>query len=488
MAKNRAVEVGTEEGGEVEEPPKTGGSGNLGLPFGLCAKYGIALPRNATPRDAWNALKKRGINPPWTKEGKKQYDGKGSDDVVDKPTNAPEEKKQEEKPKDELEAKKEAAGYNKIDKKDIAEIGREINRYQYESNSRLSVRLRQWHDLNNLSDEELDNLITLFKDAINKRSDEWKYIKQGSKWAMTRYHELAELMGEKLYSEEDKIAEEENKNLKVLEKSQTPEDKRIQSLFGEGTQVCFGKGYSKESLQQIEKATETLTNEFGELKGYVKLIGDRNNLEKYLNAQKDTKKFTDSQINTEMENIRQLNIGHDIEESHLRNMALSNLRGRKIELIKRNNAYAYWYDTQKLMCFMGTMKKTSDVDIALEHAFNFKSSNKAISVYYHEMGHAIDHMLNKMFSDKMHNALGKPETYNPLAELQRAYNKQKQELIAQNYNKETGKWNLSKYGATNDDEFVAESFGAHYTDMNNELATKCVNLIKETIEKLRGMN
>ena len=40
------------------------------MPFGLCAKYGIPLPKDATPRDAWNALKEhKGVFPPWTKKG-----------------------------------------------------------------------------------------------------------------------------------------------------------------------------------------------------------------------------------------------------------------------------------------------------------------------------------------------------------------------------------------------------------------------------------
>ena len=38
--------------------------GNIGLPFGLCEKYGIQLPPNARPRDAWEALKnKTGMSP-----------------------------------------------------------------------------------------------------------------------------------------------------------------------------------------------------------------------------------------------------------------------------------------------------------------------------------------------------------------------------------------------------------------------------------------
>lgn len=65
-----AEEVKNNEGEEVEESKS---HGNTGLPFGLCAKYGIALPKNATPREAWNALKHRGVYPPWTEKGKDQY-------------------------------------------------------------------------------------------------------------------------------------------------------------------------------------------------------------------------------------------------------------------------------------------------------------------------------------------------------------------------------------------------------------------------------
>ncbi len=51
------------EGDEGEEAPSKSG-GNTGLPFGLCKKHGISLPPNATPRDAWEALKnKTGLSP-----------------------------------------------------------------------------------------------------------------------------------------------------------------------------------------------------------------------------------------------------------------------------------------------------------------------------------------------------------------------------------------------------------------------------------------
>lgn len=52
------------EGNEgADTPQESKGSGNTRLPFGLCKRYGIALPEGATPRDAWNALKGKGITP-----------------------------------------------------------------------------------------------------------------------------------------------------------------------------------------------------------------------------------------------------------------------------------------------------------------------------------------------------------------------------------------------------------------------------------------
>lgn len=40
----------------VSEKPR--GGGNTRLPFGLCERFGIKLPKGATPRQAWEALKK----------------------------------------------------------------------------------------------------------------------------------------------------------------------------------------------------------------------------------------------------------------------------------------------------------------------------------------------------------------------------------------------------------------------------------------------
>lgn len=56
--------VSDSEGDVPEQEPAVGRGGNTRLPFGLCKKYGISLTENATPRDAWTALKnKTGLSP-----------------------------------------------------------------------------------------------------------------------------------------------------------------------------------------------------------------------------------------------------------------------------------------------------------------------------------------------------------------------------------------------------------------------------------------
>lgn len=85
-AKSSGTELPTSADGNINMPAaralykeKTGESGgnggNTGLPFGLCEKYGISLPENATPKQAWDALAKKGIAPPWTEKGRGQYEG-----------------------------------------------------------------------------------------------------------------------------------------------------------------------------------------------------------------------------------------------------------------------------------------------------------------------------------------------------------------------------------------------------------------------------
>ena len=52
---------------------KKGDDGNEGLPFGLCEKYDIRIDPSWSPRDAWNALERIGVYPPWSNKGGRQY-------------------------------------------------------------------------------------------------------------------------------------------------------------------------------------------------------------------------------------------------------------------------------------------------------------------------------------------------------------------------------------------------------------------------------
>lgn len=69
---------------DIAEKDNERRSGNVGLPFGLCKKYGIDLPNGATPRQAWEALKKeKGITPQQAYDSLKA-DNKQKESVVNK--------------------------------------------------------------------------------------------------------------------------------------------------------------------------------------------------------------------------------------------------------------------------------------------------------------------------------------------------------------------------------------------------------------------
>lgn len=70
--------------GEMEQRK---GNAHLRLPFGLCKKYGISLPPDATPRDAWNILKGIGIQP--SEEYDKFFDDKNKDNSQGEAPNVP---------------------------------------------------------------------------------------------------------------------------------------------------------------------------------------------------------------------------------------------------------------------------------------------------------------------------------------------------------------------------------------------------------------
>lgn len=98
---------------KVEEK-KSSTQNKYSLPYGLCAKYGISLPNNATPTDAWNALKGIGIKP---SEVYKELQQEGDTDNLKPEGEKVVETKKETKDKNNNEKEKEP-----VKKKNVSEL------------------------------------------------------------------------------------------------------------------------------------------------------------------------------------------------------------------------------------------------------------------------------------------------------------------------------------------------------------------------------
>ena len=81
---------------EIEEDGG-GHSNKYSLPYGLCKKYGIDLPDGARPREAWEALKKHGVYPPYSEEGEDQYDEETGEHKGEEKANGEEKKEKQER-------------------------------------------------------------------------------------------------------------------------------------------------------------------------------------------------------------------------------------------------------------------------------------------------------------------------------------------------------------------------------------------------------
>lgn len=400
-------------------------------------------------------------------------------------------------------------------------------------------------DLSNFSDDEIKDIIEEIQNL--KKSEEPVYIKDGKDWKLTKNVGLLDRLGTKYYTKEEKEAMDRAEGEEIIKKTQTKEDKEIQEKLGKGASVCFGKGYSKDDLEQIKKDTDVYFNDFPELKDTIKNIGDRNNLEKYLNALKKTKELTEDDITKEIAKIKKYSF-FSYSDEELRKKAITNLKS-PIKITKHNDAYAYWSPSEHSLIYMGKMKKLSDETKDYEYLDNFKSSNKRNATYCHEMGHAVKTSvdefvdnkikeLNKSITDSADNSnlsdLEKMEIINKnsprvtkLQNLKNDFNTKLKELRNQNVNNDYAsifqkryyekygttpddmnvsyfekgkrnnavkeelfnegirKYNLSRYGNTNLDEFIAESFSAYYTNMNNPLANKVVELFKNYSKQIK---
>ena len=327
--------------------------------------------------------------------------------------------------------------------------------------------------------------------------NKWYYYKKGNKWYMIRGNNIEwykqNYPKTQFFTREEHLNKITEDNKKVIETSQTAQDKEIGKMINDNCVVCFGKGFKEETLNQIKKDTGVLINDFPQLKNTIRMMGDANNLEKYLNALKQS--------------------GDDINNQNLPS---------HIQRLK--NTYAYWDYNKKMLVYMGIMKKDNTERRKYEFENNFKSSDKPNATFNHEMGHAIDTAIQDYYQQVYKKSRG--TSTSSKIDLQRIkFKNDLSDLYEQNYNsqyqqefdkineemhngiklygisnetkrqienrlKEKGikRYVLSQYGSTNIDEFIAESFSAYYTGMNNDLANKVVKLFKDYSDNLRRWN
>ncbi len=393
---------------------------------------------------------------------------------------------------------------------------------------RLINNLRYYNgsfgDLSGFSDEDLKDIIEEFGNL--EVSEEPVYFKKGSKWMLTKNVGLLDKLGIEHFTKEQKEEQLKKDSMVLIEKSQTTQDKEIQKTLGVKSTVCFGKGYSKEVLGQIEKDTQTYVNDFPELKDKIKVMGDRNNLEKYLTAINQTKDFSEEEISDMMNRLKKF--GYMYDEGKLREKAIERLRTPvKFENMRR--AYAYWSNDRGAMVYMGKMKKMDEAEQQHNFDVNWHSSNKPNHTFCHELGHAVDYAIRDQF-DKIGKdfKISNWDKYSEVSNKYSQFRKKIEELSNRNYNQEyktkfeqkykelsgkdynttsydyaklqmenkikeelknegVKKYNLSEYGTTNTKEFVAECFGAYYTGMNNPLADEVVEEYKKISKELREL-
>lgn len=384
-----------------------------------------------------------------------------------------------------------------LDKNKLKQIGKYVNYYDKNKSNKDFIEDFRYYtgsfgDLSNFTDEDLENIIEEFRN-LEKTKDRVWYQERGQ-WKGSYDKGLLDKLGIPSYTIEEREKKKVEDNQKLIANSQTTQDKEIQSIMNENCVVCFGKGYKKDQLNKIVEDTKILVNDWEDLKNYIKAIGDRNNLEKFLNAQQDIKPIPEEEIQKGIQRIKLYNPNMSFDENQLRELAIKNIKASRgtIKFYNPKNTYAYWQSSSKSMIYLGTMKNVTESQREYEYNSNFHSSNKTNGTFYHEMGHAIDSMIQELYKKIKTNLETGGKIYEiydtklkPLNEARFNFNNEVEDLYNQNYNNETKKFNISKYGNTNKAEFIAECFSAYYTGMNNPLANKVVEAFKNYYKKLK---
>ena len=90
LYKNRFDFFRTDADGDEENNQQNSGShGNTRLPFGLCRRYGIEIGKDWTPKDAWDALKGKGVTPEGAYERLEEGEDPGAPEAAATPETTP---------------------------------------------------------------------------------------------------------------------------------------------------------------------------------------------------------------------------------------------------------------------------------------------------------------------------------------------------------------------------------------------------------------
>lgn len=385
-----------------------------------------------------------------------------------------------------------------------------------------------------------------FYDSMNEWMEENKpqkyYYKKGNKWVET--YDKWDFSSRKYYIEseyQEKLAKEQVKNLK-----QSKYDVEINKIFGENCAVAFGKGYSDEYMAQVVSASKQVANDFPNMNGFIKALGDRNSLEKLTQARAReglTPENIDKVANEIIKKQKEI-FNRDVSLEDAREKAKQQIANGGLSLSRSGaRTLAYWSPSQKALVMLPkTAKDNADANQVSYYQQNWHSSDKPMATYFHEFGHAIDSMVADLYDSKykaLRNNLMNSDNYNKSLELNKLkhdFNEDIYQLQSQNinsqyndeyvkrYNKLAGtdfqskneierdlsnsfnyqkhnisrevvqslkrdgirKFRISEYGASNSQEFCAECFSAYYTGMNNELANQYVGRVKKFYNDLRG--
>ena len=381
-----------------------------------------------------------------------------------------------------------------------------------------------------------------FYDSMSEWMEENKpqkyYYKRGNKWVET--YDKWDFGNRKYYTEseyKEKLAQEQVKNLK-----QSKYDVEINKIFGENCAVAFGKGYSDEYMGEIVKASQQVANDFPNMSGFIKAIGDRNSLEKLTQA-RARESLTEENITKVANEIIQKQkqiFGRDITLEDAKEKAKTQILNSGLSLTRSGSrTLAYWSPSQRALVMLPkTAKDNADANQVSYYEQNWHSSSKPMATYFHEFGHAIDSMVSdyaKQKETELANGKASYEKVSKFRTMKWEFHQELQELAQKNissqyneeyvkrYNKIAGtnyqdkheldkalnraysrvaydttnevkeslkrdgikKYNVSEYGATNGQEFLAECFSAYYTGMNNELANKVVERVKKFYDDVR---